>query len=37
MIDLIIAFVAGLLVGWNIFPQPSWVRSLYEKASGSDK
>lgn len=25
-------FVAGLLVGWNVLPQPAWVRALWERA-----
>lgn len=25
-------FVAGLLIGWNVIPQPSWIRGLWDKA-----
>lgn len=34
----IIAFIVGLIVGWNVLPQPLWVKRLYdrclEKAKG---
>jgi len=23
---------AGLLVGWNVLPQPVWVKDMYDKA-----
>lgn len=25
-------FILGLLVGWNLIPQPVWVKSLIDKA-----
>lgn len=25
-------FVLGLLVGWNVLPQPTWIKSLVERA-----
>jgi hypothetical protein len=28
-----LAFGAGLVVGWNVLPQPRWVRRIYVKAS----
>lgn len=31
MMELIIGFVIGLLVGWNLFPQPEWVSNLINK------
>lgn len=31
MIDYILIFIAGLLVGWNILPQPAWVKAIYDK------
>lgn len=34
MLDLILAFAAGLVVGWNVLPQPEWVRNLYLRATG---
>jgi len=32
MLWTIIAFVLGLLVGWNLLPQPPWVKNLWTKA-----
>lgn len=34
MEDLIVGFVAGLLVGWNVLAQPKWVADLLVKAKG---
>lgn len=31
MFGIFLGFVAGLLVGWNLLPQPEWVKSLVEK------
>jgi hypothetical protein len=31
MFDEILFFCAGLLVGWNLIPQPTWVKLLYDK------
>lgn len=31
MVDLIVAFLAGLVVGWNFLPQPAWVKNLLGK------
>lgn len=28
---LSIGFGVGLVVGWNVLPQPKWARDLYEK------
>ena len=33
MFEILLGFVAGLVVGWNLLPQPTWVRRLYEKAA----
>jgi hypothetical protein len=30
MFDNLLFFLAGLIVGWNIFPQPSWAKALYD-------
>ncbi len=30
MLDNLIFFLVGLIVGWNILPQPSWVKALYD-------
>ena len=27
--DYLIVFGLGLLVGWNVLPQPEWVQALY--------
>jgi hypothetical protein len=29
----IIAFAGGLIVGWNLLPQPEFIRKLYEKVT----
>lgn len=31
MFELLLGFVAGLLVGWNLLPQPQWVKILLIK------
>jgi hypothetical protein len=31
MLELAIAFVAGLVVGWNFLAQPVWVKDLLKK------
>lgn len=30
---LAIGFAVGLIVGWNVLPQPTWVKNLYGKAT----
>lgn len=32
MLDYILVFSAGLLVGWNVLPQPAWVKAAYQLA-----
>lgn len=32
MFTAIISFAAGLLIGWNVLPQPEWVKKLWDKA-----
>jgi hypothetical protein len=32
MIDYVIIFGVGLLIGWNLLPQPEWVENLWGKA-----
>lgn len=27
-------FAAGLIVGWNLLPQPDWVKAIYDKFVG---
>lgn len=31
MIELLVGFAAGLIVGWNFLPQPQWVLDLIAK------
>jgi hypothetical protein len=31
MIEAILFFAASLVVGWNLVPQPAWVKNLYER------
>jgi len=31
MVKLLLAFITGLVVGWNLLPQPLWVKSIYDK------
>lgn len=37
MTDILLGFVAGLIVGWNFFPQPAWVKSVFGKFFGKGK
>lgn len=32
MIDILFGVCVGLIVGWNLLPQPAWVRNLYTQA-----
>lgn len=31
MTDILLGFVAGLIVGWNFFPQPAWFKAVLAK------
>lgn len=31
MIDSILIFAAGLIVGWNFLAQPKWVKAIIDK------
>lgn len=31
MMEMLIGVGIGLVVGWNILPQPTWVRNLYSR------
>jgi len=31
MLQFIIGIVVGLLIGWNLFKQPNWVKNIIEK------
>ncbi len=30
MFTMILAFSAGLLIGWNLLPQPGWVKRAWD-------
>ncbi len=34
MFTCILFFMAGLVIGWNFLPQPSWVKDLVDKLFG---
>ena len=31
MLDYLIVFGAGLVVGWNLLPQPAWIKAIYDR------
>jgi hypothetical protein len=31
MFELLIGVGIGLVIGWNVLPQPSWVQKLYSR------
>ena len=31
MMDWILFFAIGLIVGWNLIPQPLWIKNIYDK------
>jgi hypothetical protein len=31
MLDEMFWFATGLIVGWNLLPQPTWVKTIYDK------
>ena len=31
MLEYLIVFGAGLVVGWNLLPQPVWVKEIYDR------
>lgn len=37
MLRYVIVFCAGLVVGWNLLPQPTWVADLYHQVESSIK
>lgn len=37
MIEAMFWFGCGLIVGWNLLPQPMWVKMLYELAANNIK
>jgi hypothetical protein len=34
MFEFILGSIVGLVVGWNVLPQPEWVKNLYAKYFG---
>jgi hypothetical protein len=30
MLDNLLFFLVGLVVGWNVLPQPAWVKATYD-------
>jgi hypothetical protein len=31
MIEVLIGFVVGLVIGWNFLPQPTWISKYFKK------
>jgi len=36
MFELLLGGAIGLVIGWNILPQPAWVKRLYDRALRRD-
>jgi hypothetical protein len=36
MFEFLLGAVVGLVVGWNVLPQPAWVAALYERWFGGE-
>jgi len=34
LILMAIAFGGGLVIGWNLLPQPAWAKALWTKVTG---
>lgn len=34
MFEFFVGVVSGLVVGWNLLPQPQWVKNLWTKYFG---
>jgi hypothetical protein len=34
MFEFIIGSIVGLIVGWNVLPQPEWVKNIWKKYFG---
>lgn len=30
MLDNLVFFLIGLMIGWNVIPQPAWIKALYD-------
>ncbi len=37
MLEGALFFAVGLIVGWNLLPQPEWVKNLYDKVRAKIK
>lgn len=37
LLESVILFGVGLVVGWNLLPQPLWVKNLYDKVAAKFK
>ena len=37
MLEALFWLFVGLIIGWNVFPQPKWVETLYTKAFAAVK
>lgn len=35
MIEFLIGLVVGLVVGWNLLPQPAWAKNIWNKITGN--
>ena len=35
MFEFLMGAAVGLVVGWNVLPQPAWVAALYQRWFGS--
>lgn len=33
MLEYLVVFGAGLIVGWNLLPQPAWVKEIYDRVA----
>lgn len=32
MVDSLLLVALGVVIGWNVLPQPAWAKALYERA-----
>lgn len=35
MFEFILGAIFGLVVGWNLLPQPAWAKAIYDRWFGS--
>lgn len=31
MLDYLLCIAVGMLIGWNVLPQPAWAKALWDK------